>query len=249
MPMSPRLLRPRATGFNPKSIGGLALWVDFADQAPGNVTLDGSNKISGVLDKSGNGYHGTQTTAGDRLGISTLNGLRCADNGTASNTLCVRYTHGSNANNWRHTFVVARWDAAGSSFPAFSCIISGAAGTGTNSGLMLIGYQGFSRWYTDDQGVMVGTGRKWRTNGGTFYTSPGATADEAFAFFGNTFIFAGDAQANVTLNGWQIGNDRGNARGWRGRIGEVLSYSVSLTLTQQQAVESYLGKKWGVTLG
>jgi hypothetical protein len=31
MPMSPRLLRPRATGFDPRSISGLALWLDAAD--------------------------------------------------------------------------------------------------------------------------------------------------------------------------------------------------------------------------
>jgi hypothetical protein len=28
MAMSPRLLRPRATGFSPRSIPGLALWLD-----------------------------------------------------------------------------------------------------------------------------------------------------------------------------------------------------------------------------
>ena len=33
MPMSPRLLRPRATGFNPKSIAGLAFWIDAGSTA------------------------------------------------------------------------------------------------------------------------------------------------------------------------------------------------------------------------
>jgi hypothetical protein len=96
---------------------------------------------------------------------------------------------------------------------------------------------------------MIGSTRRWRTNGGTFYTTAGTTQTEAFAFFGDTFIFAGDAQANVNLNGWRIGNDRDNVgRGWRGRIGEVISYSVSLPLLQQRAVEAYLARKWGVTL-
>jgi hypothetical protein len=31
MPMNPRLLRPRASGFDPRSISGLALWLDAAD--------------------------------------------------------------------------------------------------------------------------------------------------------------------------------------------------------------------------
>ncbi len=40
MPMSPRLLRPRATGFNPKSISGLKLWLDVANTS--SLTFNGS---------------------------------------------------------------------------------------------------------------------------------------------------------------------------------------------------------------
>ena len=60
MPMSPRLLRPRQTGFDPRSIAGLALWLDGADA--NSVTLNGST-VSQWNDKSGNGRHATQATA------------------------------------------------------------------------------------------------------------------------------------------------------------------------------------------
>jgi hypothetical protein len=60
MAMSPRLLRPRATGFNPKSIPGLALWLDGSSAS--SVTLNGST-VSQWNDLSGNGRHATQATA------------------------------------------------------------------------------------------------------------------------------------------------------------------------------------------
>lgn len=63
MPMSPRLLRPRATGFNPKSIAGLKVWLDVANA--GSLTFNGS-AVSQINDLSGNGFHATQGTANNQ---------------------------------------------------------------------------------------------------------------------------------------------------------------------------------------
>jgi len=63
MAMSPRLLRPRATGFNPKSISGLKLWLDVANTS--SLTFNGST-VSQVNDLSGNGFHATQGTANNQ---------------------------------------------------------------------------------------------------------------------------------------------------------------------------------------
>lgn len=68
MPMSSRLLLPRATGFNPKSISGLAAWYDASDTA--SVTLNNS-AVSQWSDKSGNARHLTQTTANNQPSYST----------------------------------------------------------------------------------------------------------------------------------------------------------------------------------
>lgn len=68
MAMSPRLLRPRATGFNPKSVSGLALWLDAADAS----TIDTvSGAVSEWRDKSTNGRHFTQSTANNRPSYAT----------------------------------------------------------------------------------------------------------------------------------------------------------------------------------
>jgi len=63
MPMSPRLLRPRATGFNPKSISGLKVWLDVASTS--SLTFNGST-VSQVNDLSGNGFHATQSTGNNQ---------------------------------------------------------------------------------------------------------------------------------------------------------------------------------------
>jgi hypothetical protein len=62
-PMSPRTLRPRASGFDPRSISGLKIWLDAANTS--SMTFNGST-VSQVNDLSGNGFHATQGTANNQ---------------------------------------------------------------------------------------------------------------------------------------------------------------------------------------
>jgi hypothetical protein len=76
-PMSPRLLRPRATGFTPRNLSGLVAWFD-ADDA-GTFTLSGT-EVSEWRDKSGNGYAVSQSTANNRPArTGTIGGRACID--------------------------------------------------------------------------------------------------------------------------------------------------------------------------
>jgi len=61
-PMSPRLLRPRATGFNPRSISGLVLWLDAADSS--TVTL--GTGVSNWRDKSSSALSFAQGTGNNQ---------------------------------------------------------------------------------------------------------------------------------------------------------------------------------------
>lgn len=71
MPMSPRLLRPRASGaFTPRSISGLAAWYDAADAS----TLTIATGVSQWADKSGNGRTLRQST-GNNQPLSTTRTL------------------------------------------------------------------------------------------------------------------------------------------------------------------------------
>lgn len=85
MGMSPRLLRPRASGgFSPKNISGLQLWLDAADSS--TVTLNGSN-VSQWRDKGPGGINYSQATAAYQPGYSTSykngkNAVRMGASGT-----------------------------------------------------------------------------------------------------------------------------------------------------------------------
>lgn len=89
MGMSPRLLRPRASGgFSPKNISGLQLWLDAADSS--TVTLNGSN-VSEWRDKSSSGIHYSQATAAYQPGYSTSykNGNNAVRMGASATTYLV----------------------------------------------------------------------------------------------------------------------------------------------------------------
>ena len=63
MAMNPRLLRPRASGFDPRSISNLQLWFDGAD-ASTITTVSGA--VSQWNSKAGTGGNATQATASSR---------------------------------------------------------------------------------------------------------------------------------------------------------------------------------------
>ena len=62
MAMSNKTLRPRASGFNPKSISGLYAWYDAADAS----TITQATGVSAWADKSGNGRTCSQATGANQ---------------------------------------------------------------------------------------------------------------------------------------------------------------------------------------
>jgi len=240
MPMNPRLLRPLATGFNPRSIAGLALWIDFADAS--TVRLDVNDKIEEVLDKSGNGLHGIQSTSGNRMGISTLNGRQCADNGTSSNQFHVQYLRGAATDNFRDGFVAAVWDDGGSVFPSFVSFFSAAGITGTLVGNIVVGSNGNNRFET---GIWTNASNSITRINNTQVVNASPLL-EPFPAITTPFVFRGTSTVDTTADGWQIGSDRANAgRGWRGRIGETIIYNRQLSDADSLRVRTYLARKWG----
>jgi hypothetical protein len=67
MAMSPRLLRPLATGFDPRRIAGLEMYLNA--KVASSITLNGSN-VSEWRDLSGKGRHATQGTGGNQPAYS-----------------------------------------------------------------------------------------------------------------------------------------------------------------------------------
>jgi hypothetical protein len=255
--MSPRLLRPVASGFNPKTIAGLVGWWDPSDTA--TVTTD-SGAVSQLNDKSGLARHATQTTPNNRPAYSgTING-RNVMTFDGSNDRLVTGLESNTLTGYATFFCVCQVDAtwsdatANNKSPLFGRNASGAgASYGINlttsspaSGTLGINVQwrgvGFNLVGSPPVskgapqlfvGRPAATGRLRRVNGSgsESTTTPPAAGTDAAA--GNFLI---------------IGADLPELRFWSDLIAEVLVYNRDLTLAEISTIEKYLGKKWGITI-
>jgi hypothetical protein len=247
-PMSPRLLRPRATGtFRPTNIPNLAGWWDASDPATlfdattGGSLVSASGAVARWEDKSGNGFHATQGTANNRpLRLAAqFNGRDALDFdgsndslGLASNITLI---------NGASIIVVAQkqTNASGAGMHSFS----GAGASDRN-------HHPFG-----DNNYYDSFGRTTRTS-------------TAMAFDTNLNVFSTIAGSqwtlrrnNVTLlqNSYTASNQfasRTQAFGtsdqgltsfcWDGLICEVLVYTRGITDSENAQIYEYLRRKWGI---
>ena len=254
MPMNPRLLRPRISGFNPKSVPGLFAWWDFADSS--SLTLSGSN-ITQVLDKSGNNRTASQAT------------------GNNQPTLATAARNGRNAAQFDGVNDALDASIGSSQFTAmtvFAVVIADGAGGGSLGRIFDRGFQGsnlqrnnantalaFTPPWTDATGNATQRSAassfplsSWLILG-VKYTGGTVTGTDilprinrAASTAGLTGTSAGfSVSQSATLNIGNRSQSDGYDRGWDGKIGELLVYSASLTDAQVVAVETHLAKKWG----
>lgn len=230
-PMSPRLLRPRASGgFDPRSISNLAAWYDAADSS--SVTLNGSN-VSQLSDKSGNGRNAAQGAAGSQPAYSTAkyNGKNVVTH-TANRTLGVSVPFITTVS----MFVVATKGSGGGQFILVS--------TGSGSAPTFItGFIGDYEYYnpTNDRTLMAAAGTATGLNVLAFTHTDSATLR---VYYNGSQIASKTAQQSY--NGQSL-TTLGSS-GYGGDIAEVLIYQRVLSDSERSAVTSYLGTKWGVTV-
>lgn len=259
MPMSGRLLRPRAaaaTGFTPRSIADLGLWLDASVDS--SLTFNGNN-VSEWRDLSGNGRHFSQSTAASQpSGVGrTQNGIRVLDfdgnrvlSGNAASLNIARNVGGVSI------FFAGKWDTlAGQSTGVFisrgdnatsgRCNIDYAAAT---SSFRMIG-----RRLDSDSPVVLTPAAT--TNAGVFAgIFDYANSDGFFRINGSTvasstsFLTDGVTQDNDSL-GVFIGGIAGATSGLDGFMGEVITYRRAVSVSERQAIEQYLGAKWGIAVG
>lgn len=230
MAMNPRLLRPRASGFDPRSITGLAAWFDAADAS--TVTLV-NDAVSQWNDKSGNGRNASQSTANNRPTYAdTRNGRSVITFNGTSHTL----TTGSFTQNQPSTmFLVARW-------------ASNASGTGGNAvDGFLSNRAGLYRRTTNNWGMFAGTelfsgtpDTNWHQFAGIYNsTSSALRVDGSQLTSGNV------GSQNVT-SGLALGSYNGTTSFFGGSIAEMLFYGGALSASQISSVERYLRSKWAL---
>lgn len=237
--MSPRLLRPRATGFNPRAIANLSLWLDAADT--GSTTLV-SGAVSQWNDKSGNGRNATQTVANNRPTTGTVNGRQAiVFNGTSNSMACsaplaanVTFFYVTSPSTQNDTYLFGSTGSGGSPtiLSRYTNVSSRRdyewwAGNGSDRLIIATSASG--------QNVLTITHRDgglvecWLN--GTFVTSK-ATATAVLS--GLSLATLGAATSSVGFS---------NAT-----MCEMLIYQRAVSATERAAVHSYLGKKWGLTV-
>jgi len=255
MPMSPRLLRPRASGaFSPRSIANLGLWLDAADTS--TFTFNSGN-VSEWRDKSGGNRHATQSTAANQplmrsfySGISVPSGWDLAGRFMEIPTglSLSRNVAGFSA------FFVAQTDFSANSQTLFAATTSAATSriniAVNNSGLGGTGYNAGGRRLDADSAQFA--------VGGTVTT---AKRVMGYVFdYANTDVFIRlDGVATASNLSYQTAGSTSNTdstvvrvlgfgNNWFGDLAEVIIVQRAVTATETTAIERYLGKKWGITV-
>jgi hypothetical protein len=245
MAMSPRLLRPRASGFNPKSISGLKLWLDATDSS--TLTLNGS-AVSEWRDKSGNDFHFSQGTSNNQPAYNaTINGKAAISfDGTNDGLDRVNVTNSSVADSTGAcAFVVYELNGTDSQYAAFRTSTNASGHDRFNTTTFHTYFR--SSRFTSLSPAPPSSGRvlltsssdvaadiqALRVNGSSLQTQSCAST---FATW--RALFGGNAN-------WAVGYDGSYLLG---SVGEIIVIGRSVTSAEIATVEKALAKKWGITL-
>lgn len=240
--MNPRLLRPLATGFNPKSIPDLWTWWDFSDtttlaqnsNGTTAATADG-DPVGYVADKAGT-RNLTQSTNSLR-GSLTISGLGGRKSVYISNTTTAGFDWTSPANfsdltlTW---FLVARYTGSASWLTIHNSVgasfFDAADATSAPNANAWSGLQATPTFRANGAAISPTVTRS------VLRTALGVNV-------GYLLTVRGVRHNTGTGTAWRLGR-LGGSFDFIGDLGEILAYNRSLSDTEVGAVERYLKGKW-----
>jgi len=260
--MNPRLLRPTPSGrFDPRRLANLAAWYDASDLSTLAQNSDGTaaaaqedDPVGFLRDKGPNGHHMTQSTNNNRplLKLAAQNARAALLFDGVDDFLLntARFLNGSPAS---CAFVAQRQTdnpLSTSSQIAAVCSSGRLGGAGeTTFGATL------RSTFGTPANLLRVTGTAARRNGNAALDTGSAPTNFMIGTGAsqNIIINAQFANDGVSLGAARDGNGNmgaANTLNFRlnGRIGEVILYNRNLSLAEQEALESYLSAKWGITL-
>jgi hypothetical protein len=251
MAMNPRLLRPTASGFNPKTIAGLSAWWDSTDNS--KITTD--TGVSAWVDKV-NGYTLAQSIGANQPTISSINGKQAFDyNGstqvlTSTDAGLVALATGASVPPTT-IFYVVRIDVAGQVFPVVFGNTSNAAPF-----YSAIHPDGGSLWrtsYRNNASSIVNTNSTAQYAASTPYVIATSTSSDIVGRVNGAQVVSASSTAAagaITVNVLAVGAlVRTSAASFlNGQVGDVLIYNRVLTASEIQRVERWLSAKFGITL-
>ena len=248
MAMNNRILRPRASGFNPASISGIANWWDANDAS--TITLD-TGAVSEWRSKAGLKNAASQSTANNRPVTTTVNGKTALSFDGSNDGL--NFTGTSRTD---ETWIIAAAQTADQSGQR-QIISDGGNGTGMSATkaavkLLEVAFGGFTEGtnrlrveYSVTASTLMGPG---------VFTCVRSAAAGGFVFIDGTqrtgavSPFASSFSTSNADTMSRIGYYSSALFQFQGWIGEILCYSRPLSDSERLRVERYLGKKWGITV-
>jgi len=240
MSMSPRLLRPRATGFNPKTVTGLYAWYDASDAS--TITLNGSS-VSQWSDKSGNGRNLVQATALNQPEYVSngLNGKAVIAPDGVDDSLSLS----ASVAGYLPRYVVGAFKPISDNGGPW--IKAGGLSDGVAFG------QGASTLDSNGLNVVaLHEGVAWKNSAIAMTQGAGVIASYQYATcFFRTFPYGTSDLTDATISSATnifAGGYSTSSRYTDGYIGEFLIYTAIPSTTDRQKIEKYLGAKWGVTV-
>lgn len=244
--MSPRLLRPVASGFNPASISGIVHWWDANDAA--TLTLD-SGAVSTWTSKAGAKTAASQSVANNRPVTTTVNGKTALSFDGSNDGLDFTGTARTD-----ETWIIAAAQTADQSGTR-ALVADNGNGFGiytakgsvrlmdTSWGAYTDGVNRHRTQYNANPAVPFGPGvisivRSAAAGGFMFIDGTQRTS-----IFGATSF---TTSLSTTLS--RIGYISSTVFPLQGWIGEILLYDRALPAADRLKIERYLGKKWGITV-
>jgi hypothetical protein len=255
MPMNARLLRPLDTGFNPRRIANLGLWLDASNTS--SLTFN-STTVSEWRDLSGNGRHFAQTTAAAQPNgtARTQNGRRVLDFagsqsllGNAASLSIARNVGGltvaavckldvDNAN--QQFFVASRGGSVSQarSLIGFNLGLNALVVGGRRTDADSFAVAGEGPVLTDM--VLVGVLDYANSDAFLFRNGSQTASNTSFQTNGNTSDTNSDAVG--------VGSQADGSQPLAGFIAELIVYQRALSTAERQRVERSLGRKWGIAV-
>lgn len=237
--MSPRLLRPLASGFSPRQISGLDLWFDAADSATISEAGGAGTGVSGWSNKSGlSSRDMAQATANNRPAYTAgyINGKpSLVFDGINDRLTCSSAT----LTNPYHVFFVMKHTGAYVSTRRFS--------SDASEGQLISGGR------SSDTALFMLNGTPFGSAGGAPAVHPETFSCIEFEMNGASSVGRCNGAAFTTIaggvgtgnpGGLTIGAGVGTVSGIA--VSEIIVYSRTLTVSERGSVVSAMRNKWGV---
>lgn len=268
MPMSPRLLRPRASGvaFGPRSITSLAAWYDASDASSLFQNSNGTTAVSALndpvgrwSDKSGNSRHLLQTTnsyrplyrPADQNGLGVLRGNRVSQTGMSCS-----WNAQLNAGNTVFAVIMPRFAIPAAEFhPCVRFPATNANALQYESSALVNPASSANRL----ESFVVAGGTVFRSippaapTQNVLIVATSVVTTSSMALFRNGAVWGAEtaltgAISSTTSDTLRIGNaTEGSGDTGQYDYAELLVYSAGLSESARLSVDRYLCSKWGIT--